>query len=212
MGAESRDGQLSPSLLAEAVESLADCCRIAWREGMMRGWSGNASLRLGGKMLITASGAAKGHLRPGQCVLMELDGSGICGGSKPSSEWRVHSALYAAMPQGRAILHTHPRALQALELALAEKGEWPARFLDLPLYEAGMWRGCLRIAPALAPGGEELARAAAAVMTPREPPCAVWLQGHGLCALGATLEEALCLTEELEHLAEVQLALLACAE
>ena len=31
------------------------------------------------------------------------------------------------------------------------------------------------------------------------------MAGHGLCSTGATLAEALCLTEELEHLAAIQL-------
>ena len=57
-------------------------------------------------------------------------------------------------------------------------------------------------APALPPGTVELAQAVA--QAARTSP-AVWMAGHGLCSTGASLAEALCLTEELEHLAAIQL-------
>ena len=34
---------------------------------------------------------------------------------------------------------------------------------------------------------------------------AVWMAGHGLCCLGRNLGDALCLAEELEHLAALQI-------
>ena len=65
-----------------------------------------------------------------------------------------------------------------------------------------MWRARLGFAPALPPGTKELADAVARASLDHP---AVWMAGHGLCSTGATLAEALCLTEELEHLAAIQL-------
>ena len=67
------------------------------------------------------------------------------------------------------------------------------------------------MAPGLAPGTRELADAvAAAAATLRGAPGnaaggAVWMEGHGLCAFAPSLGAALTMSEELEHLAAIQL-------
>ena len=74
--------------------------------------------------------------------------------------------------------------------------------MRLPLFEAEVWRAKLGFAPALPPGTTELADAVALAASGKD---AVWMAGHGLCCLGRTLAEALCLAEELEHLATLQI-------
>lgn len=186
-----------------AVEDLRSVCRDAWRQGLLSGCNGNASLRLPAPrseaVCLTRSGAAKGRLTAEDCCLVNLaDGATLCGGPA-STESGMHLAVYRALPDCAAILHTHPRRLLALSLRLGGKME---NFLNLPLFEADVWRARLGFAPALPPGTAELARAVA--QAARTSP-AVWMAGHGLCSTGANLAEALCLTEELEHLAAIQL-------
>ena len=113
----------------------------------------------------------------------------------------MHLALYRARLDAAAIVHAHPGRLLALSLRTEEKD-----FLRLPLFEAEKLRAGLAFVPALPPGSEELARAAAHAAA-RPEVRAVWMQGHGLICLGGTLTQALALAEELEHLAAVQLLL-----
>ena len=192
-------GELTPHM----VENLRSVCRDAWRQGLLSGCNGNASLRLptphSDTVCLTRSGADKGRLTAEDCCLVSLADGATLHGGPASTESGMHLAVYRALPDCAAILHTHPRRLLALSLRLGGTME---DFLNLPLFEAGVWRARLGVAPALPPGTPELAQAVAEAA--RTSP-AVWMAGHGLCSTGASLAEALCLTEELEHLAAIQL-------
>lgn len=185
-----------------ALREMASVCRDAWQQNLLSGCNGNASFRLGHAphmICLTRSGSAKGRLTPQDCCVVDMADGRLLHGRGPSSEAGMHLAVYRARPDCAAILHTHPRRLLALSLRLHGREE---DFLRLPLYEAEVWRGRLAFAPALPPGSEELALAVAEAARAK---AAVWMAGHGLCATGTSLAAALCLTEELEHLAAVQL-------
>lgn len=186
--------------LARAISEVRACCKSASREGLMCGWNGNASQRPGmapDQIVITRQGTAKGFLGHDDCLLVNLNGEILMGQGRPSSEMAVHLAIYAAVPECAAILHTHPAYMQALDITAAGA---------LPLYEAQVWRQRLFFADDFPPGSRELAQAAAMALPLRpDLPCAVWLKRHGLFSLAISLRDALCLTEELEHLAKVEL-------
>lgn len=188
------------------VRELADVCREAWHGGMLAGCNGNASCRWqspeGERIVITRSGAAKGRLTlQDLCVLDARSGATLYGGSS-SSEGLMHLEVYAARPRCGAILHTHPRQLLALALKLEGQADWQERFLKLPVFESGVWRARLGYAPAFEPGTRELAEAVGQAARDFE---AVWMTRHGLCATAPCLGQALTLSEELEHLAAIQL-------
>ncbi|MDO5484355.1 MAG: class II aldolase/adducin family protein [Desulfovibrionaceae bacterium] len=196
------------SPVRDCATDMARVCREAWRQYLVSGCNSNASCRLPAPyealLCVTASGSAKGRLSHDDCCLVEA-GSGQClAGRAPSTELGLHLGLYAALPGCRAVLHSHPRHLLALSLVL-EKNE---DFLRLPLFEAATWRARLAFAPALPPGGQALAEAvtqAALGLPGSRDAGAVWMAGHGLCCWGASLDAALTMSEELEHLAAVQL-------
>lgn len=197
------DAPLSADLAAR-WQALARHCRDAWQSGLLRGFNGNASERLpDGTVLITRSGCAKGFLRAGDACVQAPDGTVLHGGPA-SSEGRMHLAVYAALPQARAVLHTHPPRLLALSLRLAasDGDGWRESFLALPLFEARTWRQRLAFAPALPPGTPELA---GAVAQAAQTAPAVWMEGHGLCCHGEDMAFCLGLSEHLEHLAAIQL-------
>ena len=201
-----KDFQSAQELMAPYVEEMRAICRDAWAQGLLSGCNGNASRRLPapheGIACLTCTGAAKGRLAPQNCCLVEIANAAPLYGGPASTESGMHLAIYRAKPQCGAILHTHPRRLLALSLRLEKEGEGLEEFLRLPLFEADVWRARLGFAPALPPGTKELADAVARASLDHP---AVWMAGHGLCSTGATLAEALCLTEELEHLAAIQL-------
>ena len=201
-----KDFQSAQDLMAPYVEEIRDVCRDAWTQGLLSGCNGNASRRLPapheGIACLTCTGAAKGRLAPQNCCLVEIESAAPLHGGPASTESGMHLAIYSAKPQCGAILHTHPRRLLALSLRLEKEGQGLEEFLRLPLFEANVWRARLGFAPALPPGTAELADAVARASLDHP---AVWMAGHGLCSTGATLAEALCLTEELEHLAAIQL-------
>ena len=194
---------IQPAIPAQMAEDFRAVCRDAWTQGLLSGCNGNASQRLGGHapnlICITRSGASKGRLATADCCLMDVNTGAAVLGGPASTESGMHLAIYRTRPDCTAILHTHPRRLLALSLRLADRHE---DFLRLPLFEADVWRAKLGFAPALPPGTTDLAEAVAEAAKGKD---AVWMAGHGLCCLGRSLSDALCLAEELEHLAALQI-------
>lgn len=183
------------------ADELRRICLRGWQRGLYSGFNGNASLRIGTACLLTCSGAAKGDLGLGDLALVDIATGAVLAGGKPSSEGAMHLAIYRARPDAMAVVHTHPPCLLALGALVP-----PDDMLRLPIYESELLRGQLGFAPAHAPGTQELADAVAAAAASRD---AVWMERHGLCCAGPSAARALALAEELEHLAGVQLAVLA---
>lgn len=213
-------GSAQKRKIHDHVRELAEICRDAWLGGLLTGFNGNVSCRLGdapgkaGRICITCSGVNKARLGRGDFCLVDLETMATTplGRGKASIETGMHAALYRAFPWCKAIVHSHPQKLTALGLLVEEKD-----FLKLELFEAGYWRKLLAIAPALPPGSPDLAEAAvkAAQTVARDTSkagpqagawrAAVWLSGHGLCCLATSPSEALAMSEQYEHLAGVQL-------
>ena len=195
-------GQPPSPAVKKAAGELIRLCREAWAAGLLPGYSGNASMRValpaGGEgCLITRSGVSKGRLTEADFALLDPADGALLHGAAPSSEAGLHLALYRAAPKSRVILHTHPPHLTALSLLRP-----PAQRLRRPLFESARYREKLAWVPDLPPGTADLAEAAAA----HADHPALWLERHGLCVHGATPDDCLALTEELEHLARIDVA------
>jgi len=191
-GHENWGGGIPP----EAGRAMAEACARAWARDLLAGTEGNASLRLGEVVLITRTGTAKGHLAPGDLTTLDLASGRITGAGRPSIEGGMHLEVFRGQPAARAILHTHPPHLNALNL---RRG--PNLFCS-PQPEADYLRERLAVVPALAPGSPELARAVAQAATTHP---AVLLQHHGLLCWADTLQQAADLSEQYEALAKVEL-------
>jgi len=89
--------------------------------GMMPSKSGNVSCRAGDGFLITPAGLPYAKTGPDDLVRTALDGRTTPDAKhRPSSEWQLHAAIYAARPEVGAVVHTHsPRATA---LSCARKG------------------------------------------------------------------------------------------
>jgi L-fuculose-phosphate aldolase len=166
--------------------------------GLVPNKSGNVSCRSPGGFLVTPSGVPYRELEPGQILELPLEGTPPAGGPRPSSEWRLHAAIYAARPDAQAIVHTHsPRATA---LACAGRGI-PAFHYTIAL--AG---GDVRCVPYATFGTDELAGQALGGLRGRR---AVLLANHGVVALGPSLGRAHAVAVEVENLAGQYLDLLA---
>ncbi len=151
--------------------------------GLVEASQGNVSARLAGRCVITPRDIPYAEMQPADVVELELDGAVVAGTREPSSEWRVHAAIYAARPDAEAVVHTHsPHAV-----AFCAGGA------ELP---PSGGRPGVPVAPAAPPGSEELARTVAEALGDGE---AVLMTGHGVVAVGASLEEALALALEVEQ-------------
>ena len=203
---------LSPNVLLEkgiAVEDFVHgldivihTCREAWLAGIMVGFNGNMSMRLGEDLLlVTGTTVPKGHLTDNDVALICVDGTRIAGPAI-SSETAMHTDVYKAVPDARFILHTHPTHLLALSVAVG-----PEEMLSMPLFESRMWKEKLAFADACAPGSRELARSVGEAAVKGQ---SVFMKEHGLCVYGKTAGEVLAVSEEMDHLAAMQLLAAGC--
>jgi L-fuculose-phosphate aldolase len=166
--------------------------------GLVPNKSGNVSARSAGGFLITPAGMPYADLVPGAMVEVPLAGVPAAAGPRPSSEWRMHGAIYAARPEVAAIVHTHsPRATA---LACAGRGIPPFHYM---IALAG---GAIRCMPYATFGTPELAARALAGLADRR---ATLLANHGVIAVGESLRAAQAVAVEVENLAGQYLALLA---
>jgi len=70
---------------------------------------GNISARLpGGRFLITPTGVNKGDMSAEMLLTVDGQGSVLSGNLKPSSEMKMHLAVYGQRPDAQAIVHAHP--------------------------------------------------------------------------------------------------------
>lgn len=154
--------------------------------------AGNVSARSDGGFIITPSGVAYADLAATDLVELGPDGTTLAGGLKPSSEWRLHAAVYDAREDTAAIVHVH--SPWATALACARR--------DIPAFHYMVARAggdSVRCAAYATFGSAALARNAVAALATHR---ACLLANHGMVALGADLRAAFDLSREVEELAK----------
>jgi L-fuculose-phosphate aldolase len=159
---------------AEAKREVLRIAQALDQAGMMPSKSGNVSVRDAKGFIITPAGLPYARSTVADLVTTGMDGSPL-GRAKhwPSSEWRLHAAIYAARPEVMAVVHTHsPRATA---LSCARKGIPPLHYMVLL---AGGPIACAEHATA---GTQTLADNALRALTGRR---AVLLANHGVVAAG----------------------------
>ncbi|WP_457755476.1 class II aldolase/adducin family protein [Thermodesulfatator indicus] len=179
--------------------AMAEFARKAGDEGLMVGTEGNLSVRVKDKVYITPSGVFKKELSPQDIVVLDLEGN-VLEGRNPSSEYRMHLALYEAREDITAIIHAHPPYTLALDLT----GEDFSRdyLAEMPM----ILRKISRV-PYREPGTEELAQEVAKAA--KETNVLV-LERHGAVTLGKSLSQALNLMLVLEKVCKVILLAKTC--
>ena len=185
------DGDAS---LRERIITISQALDAA---GLVPNKSGNVSCRSPGGFLITPAGKPYRDLAPGDLVELHLHGEPPASGRRPSSEWRMHAAIYAGRSDAAAIVHTHsPRATA---LACAGRG------IPAFHYMIALAGGDVRCMPYATFGTAELAETAVRGLEGRR---ATLLGNHGVIAIGGALAEAHAVAIEVENLAGEYLAML----
>ena len=167
---------------------VAAYCELVDRD-LMDQASGNVSCRVAGGMLISCSGATAKNLTAKRVVKVRDDG-GCDGDVKPSSEWRMHQAIYQRQDKANAVVHTHSDYCVALACN------------NLPLpgfhYMVGTFGGPdVPCVPYSTFGTEQLAKDASEALTDR---AACLLGNHGMICRGANFEIAIGHAERMEIL------------
>jgi ribulose-5-phosphate 4-epimerase/fuculose-1-phosphate aldolase len=188
---------MSEARMRERIVRLAGSI---FARGLTFGSTGNLSVRLDDGWLMTPTGASLGELEPAR--LSRFDAAGRhTGGDKPTKEAFLHFAIYQQRSRARAVVHLHSTHAAAVS-CLAH--DHPEDVLP-PLTAYYVMRvGRLPLVPYYPPGDLDLARAVRELASRHH---AVLLANHGPVVAGATLEDAVYASEELEETARLYLLL-----
>ncbi len=163
---------------------------------------GNISARLGAapgaaaEFLITPSGVNKGDLAPDGLLKVDGEGRVLAGTLKPSSELKMHLAVYRRRPEVRAIVHAHPPAATGFAACRIRLD----REVVLPEVVFGLGR--IGFADYATPTTTEVPEAVEKEIGGCE---ALLLANHGALTVGGEVEQAYYRMETLEMYARVRL-------
>ena len=179
-------------LEGQARRDLCEVGRRMYQNGYVAANDGNMSVKCGSDtVLITPAGVSKGFMKPRMMVKVDLEGRVLSGGYKPSSEIKLHLAVYRENAGVTSVVHAHPPVATSFAIAGIP--------LDRPLVtEAMILLGVVPVAPYATPGTQDLPESIL-------PFCrkynAVLLANHGVLTWGRDLFEAYHRLETLEHCA-----------
>ncbi len=96
---------------------ILDYGKLIGEKNLSPGISGNLSVRLKDKIIITTSGSAVERLTKKELVAIDFEGNSLEKGKKPSSEKLMHIQIYNKRPDINAIMHVHSPYLSAFAAA-----------------------------------------------------------------------------------------------
>ena len=177
----------------EARCAIVESCRAMNGLGINQGTSGNISVRLGERMLISPSAIPYDQMQPEQVAVMPIRGAyGTWEGPvPPSTEWRMHLDIMRDRPAFGAIVHAHSTFCTAL--AVARRSIPPCHYMV-----AAFGGNDVRCSEYATYGTKELSEHALRALAGRN---ACLLANHGMIVCGPELARAMWLAVELETLA-----------
>lgn len=171
--------------------------KLLYDRGYAAANDGNLSILVEpGRLLVTPSGVSKGRMTPNMLLVTDLEGTVLEGDRHPSSEMKMHLAVYRGRADVRAVVHAHPPVSTAF--AVCRRG------LETPyLAELVVGLGAVPCTPEFAMLSTD------AVPRSVEPYLAdhngVLLANHGVLTWGGDLWEAFDRLETVEHTAKIVL-------
>jgi ribulose-5-phosphate 4-epimerase/fuculose-1-phosphate aldolase len=189
----------------ELRELVATAGAVLYQQGLTD-YLGHCSARVPGtdRVIIKPKHSktvrSPAELGPDDMIVIDLDGNLIEGGDAPPAERFIHTEIYRARPDARAVVHTHQRAATLLGVIGADL--LPVLHVPAVLTDGGTIRTwpC----PMLVTGpelGRELAASLGAAGL-------CHLQGHGIVSVARDVRRAVVTAVALEQLAEANLTIL----
>ena len=161
---------------------LVQTAQRAYREKMFAATSGNLSVfdRESGKIYITPGSFPYEKMTPEDIMAIDLDGNILEGKHSPSSEWRMHAAIYRADKRVNAIVHTHSPYATAFAI---NHMRIPAVLYEMVFFLGGD----IPVAEGAIPGTPEVGEHCVPVLKERN---GCLMANHGALAVGDTLDRA----------------------
>ncbi|MHA1794058.1 MAG: NAD(P)-dependent oxidoreductase [Promethearchaeota archaeon] len=193
-----KEKNLASVKILELQQKIVETCKKMINKEYVIGSAGNVSARMTARenkdlFLITPSSVDYNNMKPDDIVLIDEKGNVIQGHRNPSSEFRMHVAIYKARPDINAIIHTHAPYSTALSIARIPIGAVVDEFIPFV-------GGCNITEFAMA-GTKELAANCVKALGDNY---AALIANHGNVCCGGNLDQAWNNCQMVEHAAKVQ--------
>ncbi len=168
--------------IQEMKEAVCGWSKQSYSEKLFAGTSGNLSVydREREVMVITPTSVAYETIAPEDMVVLRLNGETLEGKYRPSSEWRMHAAVYEAKPEVSAVIHTHSPYATAFAV---NNRNIPVILIEMVAFLGGD----VPLAKFALPGTRAVGDEAVKVLAGRG---GCLLANHGVLTVGDSLEQA----------------------
>lgn len=181
---------------AQARRDILEAGRRMYAGGYVAANDGNISARVGENAVwATPTGVSKGFMAEDMLVKLDLDGNVLAGTYAPSSEVKLHLAVYRADPGLLGVVHAHPPVATAFAAAGIPLDE-------ALLQETAVMLGVVPVVPYACPGTEALAESVSPYVKEYN---AVLLEHHGAVTWGDSVMRAYFRLESVEYYAKMMM-------
>lgn len=180
----------------QVKQDIVKTAKQAFAGKLFVGTSGNLSYYMPEQelMLITPTCVRYETMTEEDIVVMKLDGTVVEGQYQPSSEWRMHAAVFEKCPDVRAVIHTHSPYATAFATV---RRDIPVILIEMTPFVGGD----IRCAGFQKPGTRELGLGAAEIVNQGRGGCL--LSSHGVLTVGADFAQAYIRAEYIEEAAMI---------
>jgi L-fuculose-phosphate aldolase len=179
---------------SSARSEVCEAGKRLLHEHLASGTWGNLSLRIDDEnMVITPSGKPYEALLPGDMVLVNYRTLAWSGENKPSSELKLHAAVYKERNDINAVIHTHQASASTVATA---RREVPPILDDM----VQLIGPSVRVADYALPNTKKIVRKTLIALKGRN---AALMANHGAICIGRDMEEAFVVCQVLEKACRV---------
>ncbi len=103
--------------IEKVKNSVIEVGKRMYEKGMVNAYEGNVSMRYGDQIIITPTAVCKGILTPDMLCVTDMQGRQMEGTLRPSSEIKLHIAVYERVKEAASVIHCHSPYATAYALA-----------------------------------------------------------------------------------------------
>jgi len=180
----------------EVKQQILEAGKRLYEKRFVASNDGNISARIDDKrVLVTATKVCKGDMTLDDILVVDYDGNLLEGDRKPTSELKMHLAVYKQRKDAKAIVHAHPPNATAFAVSGINLDK-----LTLP--EVIFTLGKISFAEYGTPSTSQIPDAVSKVVHDSD---AILLANHGALCLGESVMDAYFKMETLDHFASITL-------
>ena len=176
------------------IQNIIDVARRLDDKGLVNAFEGNVSVKKDGYLYITPSGKSKVTLTPEKICVFDETGRQISGIYEPSSELKMHRAVYEMRDNIGGVVHAHPAFLTAYAMC--------GKPLESRCHAEMIWdHEVIEVAPYGRPGSDDIYKGVKPILDKGRD--LMLLANHGVLSVGTDVFAALNKLESVENAAKI---------